>query len=186
MYSQSDTATVAGNVEFREGREMPQRQNRYLTLSFYINQIVKIIAMFLAGLCLFTVFPTWRNTSLGGGVQSLKAAGLGFLALVSMPIAALILVVTIIGFPIGIVTVFGWVLLLLFSKIMLGWVLGKRLMDWNGQTSWAIPLVVGIAIVVVLVKLPMIGGLLNFCLTLLGSGILVGLVNSSLNMKAAA
>jgi cytoskeletal protein CcmA (bactofilin family) len=94
-------AIVSGSVD-RQVVEREQRRNQYLTVGFYVRQVVRLGAAFLTGLLLFWLFPTLRTLSLPDGAAALRTAGIGLVTAVTLPVAALLVCLTIVGLPIGI------------------------------------------------------------------------------------
>ena len=121
------------------------------------------------GLGLLWLVPGLRTLSLGAGLESAKTVGVGFLTLISVPIAALIIAITLVGLPVALMAFGGWLVALYLAKIMLGIVIGGMIMD---RVDWR-SLLLGLAIVLVATNLPFIGGVVSFVLTLLGLGLLV-------------
>jgi hypothetical protein len=151
------------------------KPSRYLTASFYFWQIIKIGAAFVMGLLLFWLFPGVSRVSLSTGRALLTSGGIGFLAAVAAPVAALILAISLIGLPIAFVTIVVWLLGLYLAKIVVARFVGEAIMGKRGGTrsSTAVALLVGLVIVVVAVNLPFIGGIINLFLFLIGLGALV-------------
>ena len=88
-------------------------------------------------------------------------------------IAALV-ALTLIGIPIGIFGVLLWMVGLYLAKIVVGNFVGVRLLDSGGESPhFTVPLAVGLALVIIAVNLPLVGGVINFLLTILGLGLLV-------------
>jgi Putative zinc-finger len=149
-----------------------QGPSRYLTLRFYLWQVVRILTAFVTGLILLRLFPWLVPAGIASGKDWLKAGGLGFAVLVAVPIAAIIVGITVIGLPIALLSLFLWVAGLYLAKIIVAEFVGRSLM----KTSGAVPLLAGLLLVIVAVDLPWIGGLINFLLCLLGLGaIAIGL-----------
>ena len=107
------TITGKRNVEL----EKPQ-PSRYLSFGFYVRQLLRIGAAFLMGLLLFWLFPGVGRISLSTGRVLFTLGGIGFLAAVATPVAALILAITLIGIPIALVTLVLWLLGLYLAKIV--------------------------------------------------------------------
>jgi hypothetical protein len=105
----------------------------------------------------------------------LTSGGIGFLAAVATPIAALILLITLIGIPIALVTLLFWLLGLYLAKIIVARCIGDSLFGARGDamSSTAIALLVGLVVVIVAINLPYIGGVLNIFMVLIGMGSLV-------------
>jgi hypothetical protein len=131
--------------------------------------VVRLIAAFLTGLVLFRLAPWLAPTRLVGGLDWVKAGGLGFAALVTIPIAALIVAITVIGLPLAITSFVIWLASLYLAKIIVAEFIGRSLLKQGGVVS----LFVGLLIVIVAVNIPILGGLLNFLMCLLGMGALV-------------
>lgn len=147
----------------------PARPSEYSSLRFYFWQIVRLIAAFVTGLVVFKLVPWLAPTRLVSGMDWLKAGGLGFAALVTIPVAAVIVAITVIGLPIAITSFVAWMASLYLAKIIVAEFIGRSLLKQGGVVS----LFVGLLIVILAVNLPILGGLLNFLLCLLGMGALV-------------
>ena len=150
------------------------RPSRYLTGRFYFWQIIKIGAAFVTGLLLFWLFPGASRVSFSSGRAVLTSGGVGFLAAIAAPVAAVILAITLVGLPIALVTIVVWLLGLYLAKIVVARYVGEVIMGNKGgaMSSRIIALLVGLVVVVVAVNLPFIGGIINFLLLLIGLGAL--------------
>ena len=165
----ADGVEIAGTVEFLDVPEEMQPENRYATIEFYLWQIARLIAAFLVGWALLSLVPGMRNINLAGGVEGLKSAGIGFLAILAVPIAAVLVAITIIGLPFALITLCIWLLGLYLSQIVIARVIGGSLVEDNLPLS----LLVGLVIVLVAINLPVFGGVIDFILTIVGLGLLV-------------
>ena len=173
----ADGAVIQGMIEFPELPEDFTPRNRYLTGEYYIRQLVRLAAAFLAGLCFLWLIPVARDAELDGGVDGLKTAGIGLVAVVSMPVIAMLFAMTLVGMPIAVLGVFFWIALLYFAKIIVAYMLGSMLLNSrDGDENLALTLFVGLVAVIVAVCLPGLGGVINFLLTIIGVGMLIGLV----------
>jgi len=100
----------------------------------------------------------------------------GFVALVCIPAAALILLVTIIGLPLALATLAGYFVLLLAGFVAAGVGAGNlALRRWQparvSSAAWRIgAAVLAMLLIVLLGWLPWIGGLVGFAALLLGMG----------------
>lgn len=107
--------------------------------------------------------------------QPLVAGALGLLTLLIVPLAALVLTVTLIFIPVGILLLLGLALVLLFGWTVLGLELGQRLTDFFGQ-SWRLPTraALGTFLLTLLVaiwsQVPCIGWLPGLLVAVLGLG----------------
>jgi anti-sigma factor RsiW len=171
-------AVIGGKKDIQVVPRSP-RVNRYTTVSFYVWQIVRLVAAFISGLILFRVIPWLVPAGIATGKQWLAAGGIGFLFCVGVPIAVLIVGITIIGLPIALISLALWIAGLYFSKILVAEFVGRSLTKERGALS----LLAGLLVVIVAVDLPWIGGLLNFLLVVMGLGAIVMLTYRSFGRR---
>ena len=164
----ADGATVAGRTDIR----IPEaRPNRYSTLGFYFWQAVWLAAAFVTGLVLFWLFPALSRVTLDTGQALLKAGGIGFIGCVAIPVAAVVIGITLIGLPVALIGLFLWAGALYLAKIVIAGFLGRALL--RGDASSTLMLLAGLVVIYVAINLPFVGGLINFLLTLIGFGTLL-------------
>jgi cytoskeletal protein CcmA (bactofilin family) len=93
----------------------------------------------------------------------------GFLALILAPIAALILIITIIGIPLAVILLLAYALAIFIGVILAAIFLGRLILQ-KQKTHLLISAILGIVIYAAASKVPVLGGLLKFAATLLGLG----------------
>jgi anti-sigma factor RsiW len=179
--SVASEAVVGGAVDEQiVARE--ERRNHYETFGYYFGQVVRVGAMFLVGLLLLWVFPLLRDVSLPNVLAVLRSGAIGLAAAVTLPVAALLVCITIIGIPIGILTFVLGAIGLYLSKIVISQIIGRALFRApQGPPHHAMTLITGLVIVIVVINVPLIGGIANFILTLVGFGIIVSLLFARFN-----
>jgi cytoskeletal protein CcmA (bactofilin family) len=158
-----------------KGSTCAPARNRWLTLHFYFWQAVRLAAAFGLGLLLYWLVPAlfeWPTPSTG---RLLKSAGIGFLALVATPIAAVVLAITLVGLPVAVLAMGTWLVGLYLGGILAALVIGRALLrsPRNGARSFILALLIGLALVRIAVNLPFVGGIVWFVLLILGLGLLV-------------
>jgi anti-sigma factor RsiW/cytoskeletal protein CcmA (bactofilin family) len=169
------TGTVNREIVERKGRA--ERANRYLTTGFYIGQLLRLAMGFVTGLLLLWIFPGLQTLSLASAAAALRAAGIGLLTAVALPVLAVIACVTVIGIPLGIIVGILWLLGLYFAKTVVAQYIGRSLFNSpRGTPHYAATLLAGLVIVLIAVNLPWIGGLVGLVLTLVGLGMIVAYV----------
>ena len=143
--------------------------------------MIHVAAAFVAGLILLLVFPRLRSAGFPDLVSVLKSGGIGFLIVVATPIAALIVAITLIGFPVAVVGFMAWLLGMYLAKIIIANFIGRTLLASSGErmSSVALGLIVGLVLLFVAINLPYIGGLVHFILILVGFGALARQVYGS-------
>ena len=101
---------------------------------------------------------------------------LGFIALVCIPVAALILLITIIGIPLGLLAVLLYLALLLVGYVASGmalgqWALARWKADAAGRTGWRIAAaMLAVLALALLGSVPYLGGLVALAAVLAGIG----------------
>jgi cytoskeletal protein CcmA (bactofilin family) len=147
--------------------------NPYTRPKFYFWQAVRLAASFVTGVVLFVLFPSLFGGRLETAGRVLKAAGTGFLVLVVPPIAALVLGITLVGLPVGLMMLGAWLVALYLAKILVAAVIGRGLLHSHEPRlgSFALTLLLGLVIVTVAVNLPYIGWLIALLVVLVGLGL---------------
>ena len=165
-------ALVSGKTETRL---LPKEKSRYTRVRFYVWKAIWLAAAFLVGLALHALLPGLFPARLAAGATLLRAAGLGFVALVVVPAAALLLMITLIGLPAGLLVLGLWLAGLYLAQILVATLIGRGFLQRadSPPASMAPVLLVGLVCVAVSVNLPYVGGLLRFVVLVLGLGLAV-------------
>jgi len=165
-------AVVSGKTETRL---LPKAKSRYARPGFYVWKLIWLAAAFVVGLALHALLPGLFPARLPGSAALVRAAGLGFVALVAVPVAALLLMVTLIGLPAGLLVLGLWLAGLYVAQILVATLVGRGFLQKADAppASIAPVLLVGLVFVAVSVNLPYVGGLLRFVVLVLGLGLAV-------------
>jgi len=150
-----------------------RRPSRYARPGFYLRQGVRLAAALLTGLVLYWLFPVLFAARLDKTSSALRALGIGFLVLVATPIAAIIAGITLVGLPLALLALAAWLAGLYLAKIILAALVGQAIRrSAVGQLrSFALDLLIGLAIVFVAINLPYLGGWIRFLVLMLGLGL---------------
>lgn len=162
-------ATVEGETDVST---WPEKPSRYLTFEFYLGQTLKLLAAFVTGLALFYVFPTLGRTRLDDGAAVLTTGAVGAIALVATPALAVAVTLTLIGAPLGVLAFLAWLAALYAAGIITAGLIGRRLLDADPHHQVR-ALLLGLAILLVLVNVPLIGGLVRWVAIIVGLGLIV-------------
>ena len=172
---QAPEATVLGAIEFLG--EPEERRNRYADPGYYVTQLIRLAGAILAGFLLLWLLPAVRDVELTGGADGAATAGFGLAALVATPVLIVLMAVTLVGFPLAILTLFAWFAAIYFAKIVLAMVLGRLILEAADMDDTVLlTLVAGLATIIIAVNIPGIGGLLNFLMTIVGLGLVVRMI----------
>lgn len=165
-------ARIVGDTVVNIDEEHDHRP--FMTGGFYLGVIAKALAMLLIGWLLVTIFPRLRPTAPESSGEVLKDMGVGFLALVAIPAAMILFLITIIGIPVAIVLGMIYGLLIFLSTLVVADFAGQRLPfgDDTG-TGAALRTCVALLIILFITAIPFVGGGLNFLITIFGMGVLL-------------
>jgi len=173
----SPNVSIAGEVEFIQRTQDFNPRPRFMRGNYYLWQVVYLVGGFLVGLLFFWMSPPLRNSRLESGFAALKTAGFGLLGLLGTPVLLALLAITLIGLPFSVIGFFLWITAIYLAKIVLARQVGQLVLSTAGKEEklW-LALLIGLVIIIVLTRMPVIGGVLNFILIVLGIGLLAQLV----------
>ena len=173
-------AQVVGGVEQSPGRW--HRHERTMAQRFAHGWIWTSGLMVLAALIAAALPGPSRRLAQELRERPWLTPLLGLVALTSIPIAAVLLMITIIGIPIGLLALIGYAALLLVGYVWLAVVVGGMLLDrvkpeTAALTAWrAGAAVLAMLVLAVLVRVPFVGGLVHLTALAVGVGMIVAVV----------
>jgi len=168
----ADGATIAGKRDI----QVHVRKSQFTRPRFYFHQAVWFAAAMLVGwlgLLLFPGFFRATTQAVGSGWLSL-ALGVGILA--GVPVALIVIAITLIGLPISLMLFAVYLAALYLAKIWVGAFLGRLLLKPSGATKgdWMLGLLVGLLILTIVGFIPYLGGLVRLGVVCLGLGAFAG------------
>jgi cytoskeletal protein CcmA (bactofilin family) len=167
-------ASVSGQIKHqlppkRPGEEEKQQVLAGLGIGW---AVFKFLSLLVIGSLLLWAVPIFsKKTSEEIVKNPLQSLGIGFLTLIATPIAAIILMVTVVGLPLGFMLLIGYFFLLYIVKVFVALAIGKKILD--PKTNPFLQLALGLLILTVVFLVPVFGGLAEFIALLLGLGALV-------------
>ncbi|MBU1322860.1 hypothetical protein KKE48_01195 [Patescibacteria group bacterium] len=154
---------------------MPQLKPAFKTITglILLEKLASLTIEILIGWLLIVLLPQLAKQLLSLGLKQPGAAiGWGLLFLTVVPLLACLFIITLIGIPLGVVTILIYIVSLSLAKLLAGLSLGSRLLkDVRFQKPY-LSLVLGLAIMAILQLIPVFGWLAYFILILFGLGIL--------------
>jgi hypothetical protein len=105
-----------------------------------------------------------------------KSLGVGFLGLIVIPIASLIMFVILIGYPLGVVGIYTYSVLLYTASIFVGLVVGEKILQLfkkEGVISLYLSFIVGYVVLRILGLIPILGFVIRIFVLLFGAGALL-------------
>lgn len=171
-----DDVIIRGEIDYQGKPQNIQARNRFVSNSFYLWGLLWFVGAFVVGWLIFTLAPSLGRVELGDGKESIKTAGIGFLVLVTVPIVAVIIAITVVGLPLSFITITAWLTAWYLAKIVFAHLVGRSVMaSRSDNPGLALVLFVGLIIVTIAINLPFLGGVLNLLATILGLGLMVQL-----------
>jgi len=128
-----------------------------------------------------------RSIALPDAMATLRTAGIGLVAAVTLPVAAFLACITIVGLPIGIATFVLGAIGLYFAKAVVAQLIGRALFRGpQGAPHYAATLLAGLTIIMVAINIPFVGGWVSLAVTLLGLGMIVTVLFAHFGRDATA
>lgn len=129
------------------------------------------VSAFLLGLLLLWLFPRAGERVFEAGSRTGAAIGFGLLAFFLLPILGFVLLVTIIGLPLGVLLLLALMPIYAIAYTASAWALGRRILGPDRNRILAF--LAGLVILRVLALIPVLGGLVWFAATVFGLGMLI-------------
>jgi len=165
----ADGASIAGN---REILQQVRERSQFTRPRFYFHRAIWLASALLVGwlgLLLFPGFFRATTQAVGSGWSSL---GLGLGVLAGVPLAIIVIAVTLVGLPISVMLLMVYLTGIGLAKVWVGAYLGQMLLKPAQATTgdWVLGLLVGLLIITVVGFIPYLGGLIRFGVLCLGLG----------------
>lgn len=168
--------TVLGQIHLKAGRETPAPRILGLTGGQIVFHILFFLSLCATALVLSFLFPHQLasvGTILNGRPGESVLVGLAGLILI--PVAAIILFLTVIGIPLGLFLFMYLAWLAYLSQMAIGIYLGYRIFGYDGKRGWGLlgPVVLGTLIVHLCAFIPFVNVVVFLGGLILGVGALL-------------
>lgn len=161
-------ATVGGDLRRFEPQMFEAWFGVVTRLAWWL--VVSVSALVL-GLVLVWLAPRAAEATLGAARSAAgPVIGWGLVALVGGPIAAVILMVTLVGIPLGLYLLALLAVVSVLGYVTSAWILGRRLVREPGRRAPAF--LAGLAVLRVIALVPVVAGLVWFAAVVFGTGAL--------------
>jgi cytoskeletal protein CcmA (bactofilin family) len=164
-----DESLVAGTVTYEHFEEVEGGSGFWGKFLGFLAAIVTGLLLVLGWKSCLNDELEWADANLG------RALLIGFLALIGVPVAAILLMVLVITLPIG-----ATALLVYFPALYFGWItaaimIGRWLLSLlaKREVSLYLGVLLGVVVLSVVNMIPLVGGLLTFVALLFGFGVLL-------------
>jgi cytoskeletal protein CcmA (bactofilin family) len=176
-YISDSEAKIQGKVEGEVTHKTFKQVGRKVNIRrILIGKIISLLSLILIGLILIFLFPQKSNQTADTlQTKPFVSLGIGFALLFLIPIICILLLITVIGIPLALITIALYIISLYISKIFVGLYAGKKLLIYFTKRK-EVPLVqcliIGLIAILIIINIPIIGGILNFIIILFGLGAL--------------
>ncbi len=166
---------VAGHTEMYQPLTFGFRLGKSAKIIFAILSLAMSIVTSIVFILIAKKFFNYlkERTKEADGMFVLKKFGIGLLAAVVTPIAAVVLIATIIGIPAAIILLFAFMIALVLSLTIFAAFVGNKIMQ-NQSTILSATIV--LVVLALVGMIPVVGWVLNTAGVLIGFGILVSAI----------
>ncbi|MFQ6003701.1 MAG: hypothetical protein ACE5KJ_08140 [Candidatus Zixiibacteriota bacterium] len=174
-------ARVTGQTFWTKKEKKEEKKTKGIfTTKSLITEILFLLALMLTGIVLTLIFKkNAYQAQKAVTVSFLKSLGWGFVFMVCIPIAIVILIVTILGIPIAIITLSAYAVLIYIAKIPVATALGERIIkafrkgEVNAERKepsliWS--MLLGLIVLTILLNIPYLEWLIYFIVLFTGFG----------------
>jgi hypothetical protein len=166
-------AVVKGKIQFTQ-RNRSQIPAAALAALFSIWVLGKFVVLLVCALFVGLVFKRYSKELVAKVTKRpWLELGRGFLVLVALPAASVLLMASIIGLPFGLLGVLSFIAALLFAWIVAPIIVGSVLYRYFSKREWEVSwktIVLGVLVYSVVGLVPILGGLLQLAAILLALG----------------
>jgi cytoskeletal protein CcmA (bactofilin family) len=168
-------AFVSGQTFWtKEEAKKEKKPKDVFTLKSLITEILFLLALMITGTVLTLIFKkNAYQTKRAVTASFLKSLGWGFVFMVCIPIAIVFLIVTILGIPIAIISLFAYAALVYIAKIPVATALGEKVIKAfgkQGEPSLIPSMLLGLIILTILLNIPYLEWLIYFIVIFTGFG----------------
>jgi cytoskeletal protein CcmA (bactofilin family) len=186
IYESANEASIADGAQIT-GEVIRRRPPKPAVPPFVIGlfrAIFGFVMMLVLGLVLIALFPRWTRETTSRIVTAPGWSALwGVIALIVIPILALIIIFTIVGLPIGFILLLAYIIGLILAVVVAAIGLGKLIIP--RQSIW-LQLLVGLLIIYILGSIPILGYLVRLAVYVFGLGAIVLYLGRSRLQPAAS
>ncbi len=176
-YEGDNPASVASGAKLASPVDYTKRvrKSEYSQGHYYLWRVIWTAAFVLFGLVLYLLLPKFAVEAVRAGERFGAPMGLGVLIFFGVPIAAIIACITVVGIPLGILTLGLWFLALFTAEIVVGtvvgnWIMGKPTDTWGLIGRMAVGFVLVRVVYTPLEHVHVIGGLVALGICMWGMG----------------
>lgn len=171
------TAAVNGSITEREELSIGGGGFEGPDLGGPVFGVYGFLVNLLVGALLLIVFPrTSESVATLVEEEPLRTGGIGVLALLGVPVGLVIVAITIVGIPLSLAGIVAYTLSVWIATIYGRYALGSAVLGYTDVENRWVALLVGLVVVAVLARIPLLGGVAELVVLLLGLGAMATLL----------
>lgn len=149
--------------------------------------VLHIAAGFLVAMLLHWLMPGFFASRVANAADFFRSLGVGFVVVVAAPCALILLALTLVGIPLSVIGLAFYLTSIYVGLLLVSFLVGTTLLDpGESWTSFGLALLAGLAIVVLLVHLPIVGVPFRIVATLVGAGLVTERLRAVWSERRAA
>jgi cytoskeletal protein CcmA (bactofilin family) len=168
-------AQIKGEVKWSEKKKKDEKGSIYRKIGVFNTALMA--GNLVTGVILIALFrQRWNRSQVAVKTSFLKSLGLGLVLAICVPIAAIILLVTILGIPIAILSLVGYLVVLYLAKLIFSTTMGVWILKFfkkQGEVSLIWAFLVGYVAFWLVTGFDVIGTIIYILAFFVGFGALV-------------
>jgi len=182
----NEGAVVTGEIVFTEFDAVSaDGAKNFIFAAIGAFVLFKLIALIIAALVLVWLFKDFSNSIVKGVVRNpLRMLGYGFVVLVVVPAASIVLFITLFGVPLGFIAILSYGLLMLVTCVYTGVVVGAWVSQMIRKSGSAVVtcknVTLGVILLTVVKLIPIIGWIVGLFVMLVTLGSIAEVVYKKL------
>ncbi len=181
----SENTQIFGAITSYARPELGRQAAKFFAGVALTCKIVSLLAALILGILIIIFFPNQVKMVASAMLNKFwRNLGWGIVWLIVTPVIALLLFMTLIGIPLGVLLSFLYLFGIYTAGIFISVVIGKAIFDRLGRTKISLiwSLLLGLIIYNLIGLIPLLGGLIKFVLFLWAFGALVASIPANYKM----
>jgi cytoskeletal protein CcmA (bactofilin family) len=171
-------ASVSGETVWTQPKAVTEQEPKSIfTGKPILPEILFLLALMVTGTVLTLICRKDAYQAKQALADSfLRTLALGFVVFVCVPIAVIILLISVIGIPIAVIALFAYAVLIYIAKIPVATFLGERIMKAlgkEGQPSLIWSMLLGLVVITLLLNIPYLDWFIYFLVLFTGLGAMI-------------
>jgi cytoskeletal protein CcmA (bactofilin family) len=168
-------ASISGETAWTKKETKKEKESKSVfSAKSLITKTLFLLALMFTGIVLSLICKqNVYQAKKAVGESFLKSLGLGFVFMVCIPIAIIILLITVIGIPLAVISLFAYLILIYIAKIPVAAFLGDRIikaLGKEGEPSFIWSMILGLVVLTILLNIPYLEWLIYFVVLFTGFG----------------